>query len=189
MGMWRLQLLEEGVEGGNRVFCPKCGAENRDNAEFCNKCGAKIGNRATASKTPQKKAVPARSIPIAPIAAAAVVLLAVIGLFVVLRGCTKPDANVSSIEATMESRQTDDSSDYMVEDAPDRISPREDIQVSNVKLDLDEVNRYVLTGSIKNNGEFSYTVDVRFCGTKHSSDAYGEETTKSEVIRFGTITP
>ena len=29
------------IEGGIKMFCPKCGNELRENAEFCDKCGAK----------------------------------------------------------------------------------------------------------------------------------------------------
>ena len=101
------------------------------------------------------------------------------------------NANSTSGEASSSdssSQKTDDN--VMTEGTANRISPKESIKVSDLKIKEDEVKRYVVTGKVANTSNETYNVTLKFGATRHSSDKYGEETTKKEDLSIhSSVTP
>lgn len=87
-------------------------------------------------------------------------------------------------------QKTDGNSNVMTEKNANRISPKESIKVSDLKITEDKAKRYVVTGKIENASSETYDVKLKFRATRHSSDKYGEETTKKEdMVIQATVTP
>ena len=122
-----------------------------------------------------------RTLPIIPIVAViAVVLVAGIGF-----ALTRPKPSADPAKPAQEQ-----SSSTMTEGTANRISPKESIKVSDLKIKEDEVKRYVVTGKIANTSNETYDATIKFSATRHSSDKYGEETTKKESLSIqASVTP
>lgn len=42
-------------DGGETMYCPKCGAENPDDAKFCSECGSQLKSGITTAPEPEKE--------------------------------------------------------------------------------------------------------------------------------------
>ena len=98
-------------------------------------------------------------------------------------------ASKSSESSSSDSAGSSSGVATLTEEAPTRISPKESIEVSNLKLAEDALKRYVLTGTAKNIGNETYDVQLLLGATKHKSDRWGEETTEAVSLDVTTITP
>ena len=76
------------------------------------------------------------------------------------------------------------------EEEPNRISPKEKIAINELTLDVDQLNRYIVTGTVRNEGDQAYDVKLNLSAIKHESDKYGEEVTSStSSLGLVSVTP
>ena len=177
------------------MFCPKCGNECVEGAQFCPKCGYKIGER-TAGGNDAPKPVANSGIPVKPVMAIVAVAI-VVGIgclafnLVSMVGRAARGPLPASAPAPAEKHSVDSAhgSSSASEEAPTRISPKEDIKVSDIQLKEDAVKRYVLTGTVTNTSTETYDVLLGFAADVHASDKYGEHTTsKTGLTGLDTTT-
>ena len=138
-------------------------------------------------------ASPRKKRPIIPIAIAAVVVLVVVGFFASgafgSSGKTtakNPTAASAPANSSASSSSAKSSSKALTENSANTMTPKQHIEVSDLKLDTDSLNRYVVTGKVTNKSNQSYDAEVSFTCDKHSSDKYQEE--KVDSISFPSFT-
>ena len=196
------------------MFCPKCGSEINEGAAFCPKCGNRLAERqrepqpsAQASAPaaqgdaatgrgvaqPKRKAAqPKRKAPVAVVlGVAAVIIVAVIGFNAFASsGASQPVSRPAAVASQSSSSNASTTTGVLTENAANRISPKEHLAISDLKIDVDSINRYVITGKISNSSNDTCNVEVAFGYVEHSSDKYGEEQTRErDLTDFTTVTP
>jgi len=199
------------------MFCPHCGNDCVDGAQFCPKCGYQLSDRAVVrpakllgesqqqpapqqptlarpsqGQVPQGAGQPAPSLDAqqaAPrrkprVSPAILGVLAAVLVLVVAFVVFDPIPKVLAMMGIIDNQNI-----TLTEEAPSRESPKEDVIVTDLKLDEDQLGRYVITGKITNSSTETYDVDIKFSAVRHHPDKYGEYQTDSTDITFDTITP
>lgn len=188
------------------MFCPKCGQQFADNAKFCPKCGHGVGDRQQKVLAPSADA-PAPQAPLAPPAPAnpapmppqgrppqqpnyggiqggpsqqgpkkrSMVVPIVVGI-VVLAALV---GGGFLIYNTFFNHKGEFVEPQLKEEEPNRVSPKENIEVTDLKLSTDSLNRYLITGTVHNKGDQAYDVTLDLTATEHRSDKYGDEVTST----------
>ena len=190
------------------AFCPKCGnpvnRAGRSERELKeSRAGGQSSSGRGAAPAPSASglgnaAAAKGGLPIVPIAiAAAVVILAAVlfgGMF--SHGHSARQSSVSHDQSALTesggqlvSNSAGSMSSGLMEDDPNRISPKEKIEVGEIKVETDALNRYYITGAVTNNADQKYDVEISLTATEHASDKYGEETTSQVSFQFETVTP
>ena len=198
------------------MFCPQCGHQIADGARFCPKCGYSVAQRQQAAhelpmardqSSSERQLMPApkraqgrklaqrpsrggglqggpapttdpkRRSKVVPLIIGVVALaLLVGGGFFVYK--TFFDHRGSFVEPQLK------------EEEPNHVSPKEGIEVVDLKLDTDQLNRYVITATVRNTSDQAYDVKLDLSATMHSSDKYGEEVAETTSnLGLCSVTP
>ena len=191
------------------MFCPQCGSEVSEGAAFCPRCGNMLAERrrelqpsvqasspaARGDAAPGRGAAqPKRKAPAAIVlGVAAVVIAAFVGFnaFASSGGARQVSQPVPTAVASQPSSpDASEVTGILSENAANRISPKEHLAISDLKIDIDPINRYVITGKVGNSSSDTCNVKIAFGYVEHSSDKYGEEQTRERgLTNFTTVTP